>query len=83
MKKNLGFLVEKLGLLACVIFVMTAFGRLVQMELDRRYTDAFLHYFYIWFSFGCLLFLIFVAFYIAHQIAVRDYKKKDDYPTKY
>ena len=75
MKKNLGFLVEKLGLLAVVIFMMTAFGRLLQMELDRRYTDAFLHYFYIWFSFFSILFLIFVAFYIAHLLATRQYRK--------
>ena len=75
MKKNLIFLVEKLGLLACVFGAMTAFGRLLHMELDRKWNDAFHHYFYIWFSFGSLLFLIFIAFYLAHQIAVRDYKK--------
>ena len=74
MKKNLIFLAEKLGLLACVIFMMTAFGHLLQMELDRKYTDAFHHYFYIWFSFGSLLVLIFAAFYLAHEIAVRDYR---------
>lgn len=75
MKKNLIFLAEKLGLLACVIFMMTAFGHLLHMELDRKWHDAFHHYFYVWFSFACLLFLIFVAFYLAHEIAVRQYRK--------
>lgn len=74
MKQNLIFIAEKLGLLACVIFMMTAFGHLLHTELDRKYNDAFVHYFFIWFSFGCLLFLLFVAFYIAHLIATRDYK---------
>ncbi len=74
MKKNLIFIAEKLGLLACVLFIITAFGHLLKMELDRKYTDAFMHWFYVWFSFGCILVLIFVAFYLAHEIAVRDYK---------
>jgi hypothetical protein len=74
MKKNLIFIVEKLGLLACVIFMMTAFGRLLHTELDRKWHDAFHHYFYVWFSFACVLFLLFAAFYLAHQIATRDYK---------
>ena len=74
MKQNLIFIAEKLGLLACVIFMITAFGHLLQTELDKKYTDAFMHYFFIWFSFGCILFLIFAAFYVAHLIAVRDYK---------
>lgn len=75
MKENLIFIAEKLGLLACVIFIMTAFGHLLHMELDRKYTDAFHHYFYVWFSFGCILVLIFVAFYIAHLMATRQYRK--------
>ena len=75
MKENLIFIAEKLGLLACVIFMITAFGHLLHMELDRKYTDAFHHYFYVWFSFACLLFLIFAAFYLAHEIAVREYRK--------
>ena len=78
MKQNLIFIAEKLGLLACVIFVMTAFGRLLHTELDRKYTDAFAHYFYIWFSFFSILFLIFVAFYIAHLLATRQYRKNQN-----
>jgi cytochrome oxidase assembly protein ShyY1 len=74
MKKNLIFIAEKLGLLACVIFMMTSFGRLLHTELDAKWTNAFMHYFFVWFSFGCLLVLLFVAFYLAHEIAVRDYK---------
>lgn len=74
MKKNLIFLVEKLGLLACVIGLIATFGQLLQIELDKKWHNAFHHYFYVWFSFGSLLFLLFVAFYLAHEIAVRDYK---------
>jgi hypothetical protein len=73
MKKNLIFITEKLGLLACVIFMMTAFGRLLHTELDRKYNDAFHHWFYIWFSLGAILFLIFVAFYLVNRLATNDY----------
>jgi hypothetical protein len=76
MKQNLTFLAEKLGLLTCIILMMTTFGHLLHMELDRKWHDAFHHYFYIWFSFGSLLFLLFAAFYVAHQIATRDYRIK-------
>jgi hypothetical protein len=76
MKQNLIFLAEKLGLLTCIILMMTVFGHLLHMELDRKWHDAFHHYFYIWFSFGSLLFLLFAAFYVAHQIATRDYRIK-------
>jgi len=76
MKKNLIFLAEKLGLLGCIILMMTVFGHLLHMELDRKWHDAFHHYFYVWFSFACVLFLLFAAFYVAHLIAARDYKIK-------
>ena len=76
MKQNLIFLAEKLGLLACTIFVTSVFGRLLHLELDRKYSDASLHYMFIIVFFTCILFLIFAAFYLAHEIAVRDYKIK-------
>ena len=74
MKKNILFLIEKLGVLACVIFMASAFGQILHKELDRHYTDASLHYMFIIIFFSCVIFLIFVAFYVTHLIASRDYK---------
>ena len=74
MKKNIIFVAGKLFLLALVIGMTSAFGRILQLELGRKYTDAGFHYLFIIVFASCVLFLLFIAFYLAHQIAARDYK---------
>jgi hypothetical protein len=74
MKKNMYFVAGKLIMLSLVIGMAATLGRVLHIELDKPHRDAFAHWFFTLFFFGCVLFLIFIAFYVAHLIATRDYK---------
>lgn len=74
MKKNLAFIAKQLALLAICIGSFGIMYKFLDIILNTPYLDPVLHYTLVWISVFCIVSLIFGAFYIAHNLAVRDYK---------